>query len=501
MIPSFIGMRCGVYRRATVVKPAAQRMQPSVFRRLQLATFAFLALVVVALVISAALTAREALWLRQAQEELNRFYEFDRMQLVITRRLSTMVEGAPGGPRGKPLLSGVIDRMIALSSDAETPVKLNALRARLQDTDVDRVELAETIALVVEVGHSARAREAALLARLQRQTATQLRLELAVPLAVLAIGVLLFPVARRRIIQPLDAFGNQLARLAEGEFTPAPEDERVDPFLLPLHRQYNALAQRLQELEAAHRARAATLEAEVRSSTRELLEQQRKLARAERLAATGEFAASVAHELRNPLAGIQMTLVNLRAELDSPEMVERVDLVVDEVARLSRLLNELLDAGRHAPEPARSIKLAEVVDDVLALTRCQLTPETRLETRVDRALTCRLPPDRLRQALLNLILNAAGALGDGGGEIAVDAAAAAPGKVRIAVTDNGPGFPAELLETGIRPFFSTRERGTGLGLAMVRRFARDLGGTIELANREPHGAKVTLILPADADHA
>src|SRR5262245_13700754 len=125
MIPSIIGMRCGVYRRATVVKPAAQRMQPSVFRRLQLATFAFLALVVVALLISAALTAREAWRLRQAQAELDRFYQFDRMQLVITRRLTTMVEGTPAGPRGQPLLSGVIDRMIALSSDPETPVKLN----------------------------------------------------------------------------------------------------------------------------------------------------------------------------------------------------------------------------------------------------------------------------------------------------------------------------------------------------------------------------------------
>jgi len=73
--------------------------------------------------------------------------------------------------------------------------------------------------------------------------------------------------------------------------------------------------------------------------------------------------------------------------------------------------------------------------------------------------------------------------------------------LRISVCDNGPGFPPELLDAGIRPFFSMRERGTGLGLAMVRRFARDVGGTLELANRIPHGAQVTLILPADAQSA
>jgi nitrogen fixation/metabolism regulation signal transduction histidine kinase len=497
---SIAQMTAGVHPSASMVKPAAQRMQPSVFRRLQLATFAFLAIMVVALVISAALTALEARHLSEAQEQLHRLHEFDSLQLVVSRRLTTLVEGTQSAPHGRPMVSDAIDRMIALSSDREVPGKLRELRARLELPDAGRVELAETLTLITEVGHASSARERALLARLQAQTSTQLRLELAAPLAILAVGLLLFPLARQRIIKPLDAFGRQLGRLASGEFTPTPEDERVDPFLLPLHQQFNVLAHRLQELEAAHRTRTASLEAEVRTSTRQLLEQQRTLARAERLAATGELAASVAHELRNPLAGIQMTLSNLRNELRDPDLVARIDLVVGEVARLSRLLTELLETGRHAPEPPRHLNLAEVVDDILALTRCQLPANVRLVSRVDPALTGRLPADRLRQALLNLILNAAVALGERDGEIIIDAAKVGR-HIRITVTDDGPGFPPELLAQGIRPYFSTRERGTGLGLVMVRRFAGDVGGTIELANRAPHGAQVTLVLPADGEHA
>src|SRR4029453_1198422 len=123
----------GVHPRASVVKPATQRMQPSVFRRLQLATFAFLAAIVVALVISAALRIREAQQLSVAQQQLGRFHEFDRMQLIVTRRLTTLAEGdEQTTPRGQPLLSKAIDRMMALSSDPDAPAKLRALRARVE---------------------------------------------------------------------------------------------------------------------------------------------------------------------------------------------------------------------------------------------------------------------------------------------------------------------------------------------------------------------------------
>ena len=91
-------------------------------------------------------------------------------------------------------------------------------------------------------------------------------------------------------------------------------------------------------------------------------------------------------------------------------------------------------------------------------------------------------------------------LGEVGGEIVIEAKQEGR-MLRITVSDDGPGFPPELLASGIRPYFSTRERGTGLGLAMVSRFTRDVGGSLDLANRQPRGAQVTLVLPADGDAA
>ena len=490
----------GIHPPRTVVKPAPARMNPSIFRPLRLATLIFLIPIALGILVSSLLTAREERRLYDAHSQLQRLYEFDYVRLQVASRLVAVATGT-ADPPGREQAVRQIDRLIELSSDPDTPPRLRALRLTVQRGGPNtQEEVTQTLILFHEVTTAEHARKTGILADLEQQSASQFRLELIVPLSLIAIALLLFPLAQQRLLRPLDAFGRQLARLADGNFTPAPVDDRVQPFLLPLHRQFNELASRLQQLEALHRERAAMLEAEVRIATAQLLDQQRTLGRAERLAATGELAASVAHELRNPLAGIQMSLSNLRSEIDAPDLVERVDLITAEVARLGRLLNEVLDSARHVPEPARPIQLGRLVDEMLALTRYQLAENIRLENGVDASITCRMPADHLRQALLNLILNAAGALSDRGGTIHIDAALQNE-TLRIAVRDDGPGFPPELLAGGIRPFFSTRDRGTGLGLAMVRRFARDVGGTLELANVEPHGARVTLVLPLNADLA
>lgn len=477
----------------------------SVFRPIQLATFAFLSLVVVAILISCWLTYREHARLQAAHDLLREMAAFEVAHSAIEQQLVHWATADPDErvPTGE--IRAQLEHMVQLSVplDPQTPQRIETFRVLFQHSlRAPPPARLHALRLFDEIDMIQGEREREVLEDLRRASVAQMRLELAAPLAILAVGVLVLPLTRRRILRPLNAFGARIDELARGEFATA-DLEDVDPLTLPLHRQLNELASRLASYEKELRDRAATLEDQVRAATRALLQQQQSLARAERLAATGELAASVAHELRNPLAGVQMTLVNLREDLDDPDLRQRVDRVVAEVERLTRLLNQIVDSARHRPEPARELDLRALVDDLLGLTRYQLPPGIALENAVAEGTSARLPEGRLRQALLNLVLNAANAIGEAPGRIRIEGEPEGE-RVRLRVCDDGPGFPPELLESGIRPFFSTSEQGTGLGLAMVRRFARDVGGEVELSDADPAAARrggcVTLWLPSSVEH-
>jgi two-component system NtrC family sensor kinase len=298
-------------------------------------------------------------------------------------------------------------------------------------------------------------------------------------------------IRRRWIAAPLNDLRLLLSELGSDDRHEV-SVESVHPSLAPLFANYNRLVHHLDELEAAHRSHAADLEAEIRTATEALLDQQSTLARAERLAAVGETTASLAHELRNPLSGILMSLGNLRRDASEAEFAERLDLVIAEIERLNRLLNQALEAAHHRPELPREVNLRELVNNLLDLMRYQIPDHIALDCTIDDDLYCELPQDRIRQALLNLILNSAQAVGHEPAHIAVGANRR-NGKIELTVCDDGPGFPPELLRRGIRAFV-TGGAGTGLGLAMVRRVAADLGGDVELTNIEPRGSCVRLIV-------
>jgi len=297
---------------------------------------------------------------------------------------------------------------------------------------------------------------------------------------------------RQRIFRPINNLRYFLARLSDGDFTPVTVDG-IDPLLVPLFENYNMMVTRLEQLEQANRTRTLLLEKEVRAATEALLKQQQSLARAERLAATGELSAILAHELRNPIAGIQITVANLRRDIADAPLGERIDLVSTELQRITRLLNGLLQQSSHVPEPARAVAVDGLLHELATLLRYQLPPQIKLEVNAQAGLECRLPEDGLRQAVLNLVLNSVQAMQQAPGTVSIEANRDGPSLV-LHVTDEGPGFPAEILN-GIRPFVTSRDSGTGLGLAIVRRFAKDLAGELKLQNRNPHGACVTLTVP------
>ncbi len=229
-----------------------------------------------------------------------------------------------------------------------------------------------------------------------------------------------------------------------------------------------------------------------------LLEQHESLARAERLAALGEMAASLAHELRNPIAGMMMSLENLLRETDDPGTKERLELITGEMQRLTRLLSAYLAPARHRPERIEEVDVSRLVEELCALVGFRLPEPVTLDCQQTAPVSWPLPRDRVRQALLNLVLNATQAIQSQGpdarGHIDVRVAIV-DDQLHLTVEDDGPGFTEATLESGSQPFQTSRSGGTGLGLAMVRRVVRDLDGTLELSNRSPHGACVRVVLP------
>jgi signal transduction histidine kinase len=355
----------------------------------------------------------------------------------------------------------------------------------------------ETLISALELAGSVAELEARSHSTLLREVQNDSRRELYVGLTGLLALTLLVAVAAwllpKRLLNPLAHLGTQFSDVGAGRYEPIPL-EGVDPALLPLFENYNGMVDRLAQLEAERTARAETLEAEVRAGARALLEQHRVLADAERLAAVGETAAGLAHELRNPLAGIMAALANLGQEVEDEGIEKRVGLLRKETERIVRLLNEYLEASRHAPEPLVMTSMEKLVEDLLSLLRYQASGNIRLEDDVGQDIECLLPPGRIRQALMNLVGNAIESLGDGPGTITVLGRRVGT-EIHLEVRDDGPGFPEDILRSAGQPFRTGRDTGTGLGLATVHRTAVDLGGSMTIRNLQPRGASVTLSLP------
>lgn len=398
-------------------------------------------------------------------------------------------------------LTHTMSQMDALMAESDllserAKQSMEAVRGMLTDVhNLDRIEkntrLIGALKLMGETLDHEVMQQEKLLADLSRNTETELTMASITFVVILLVAILFF---HRRILHPLNDLRQLLQRLSEENYSQIKTDH-LDPLLLPVFNSYNEMVNHLAELEEGKRVYAQSLQREVRIATQALLEQQASLARAERLAAIGEVAAELAHEIRNPLAGIQIAFSNLRREIDDNEQCERMEMIGSELKRLARLLNDMLDQSRHSPEASAAIDVAALIRDLVTLTRYQIAENVTLEVNAPATLPACLPESGLRQALLNLLLNAAEAFEGRAGSIVIRARKNEQG-VQIDVFDNGPGFSREMLDHGIRSFRTSRQRGTGLGLAMVQRFVRDIGGTINLANRENRGAVVTLFLPA-----
>ncbi len=234
------------------------------------------------------------------------------------------------------------------------------------------------------------------------------------------------------------------------------------------------------------------------SDITELTDLEQSMRENERLAAIGRMAGGVAHEVRNPLSSIKGLAFFLKNKFPAGSREqESASLLVQETERLNRTITEMLDLTRPAPLQFEAVDMAELLAQSLALMQAELA-ERQIDVRLDCAGGLPLvhgESDRLRQVLMNVLLNALQAM-EGGGKLTVTAAAAHDsGWLDILVSDTGRGIPAELLPQVFYPYFTTRESGTGIGLAISHKIIMEHKGSIDIQSEPGQGTVVHIRLP------
>jgi len=239
---------------------------------------------------------------------------------------------------------------------------------------------------------------------------------------------------------------------------------------------------------------------ELRHSHAELLQIQSELVTKKQLAAVGELAAAIAHEVRNPLAVIVNAVAGLRRPgLRAEDSVMLLDIVEEEAGRLNRLVTDLLRFARPVNVKRSPVSLIELAKRCRANISKGFDVDVQVTDDPD-VHTVDVDPNLFRLVFDNLVANACQSMGDAGTvEIRVNRAELrGESAARIEIRDRGHGMDAQVLERALDPFFTTRPSGTGLGLPIVQRIIEAHGGELMLDSSEGEGTRVVLVVPVHA---
>jgi len=227
---------------------------------------------------------------------------------------------------------------------------------------------------------------------------------------------------------------------------------------------------------------------------------EQRVRQADRLATIGRLSANIAHEIRNPLASLSGAIEALARELPPDSGRDRlVEIVLRESDRLNHIIRDFLEYARPAPMTPHPVDLAELLEEVLVLVEHRSHPaELKVVREFGDALPARVDPQQLRQAIWNLCINAVQAMPEGG-ELRVGGRllpGSNPARMQLWVSDTGHGIAEGDLPQIFEPFFSTKQEGSGIGLALVYRVVQDHDGQIEVRSQPGGGATFLLTLPS-----
>lgn len=263
---------------------------------------------------------------------------------------------------------------------------------------------------------------------------------------------------------------------------------------------FNEVTARLERTHVELRGEVARLKGELREANEQLQ-------RSRRLAALGEMAAGIAHEVRNPLGSIQLYASMLREDLaDRPEQRGVAEKIGGAVHRLNAVVGDVLAFAREMTPRLGWCEAGALFEGAMEGCAGELASRVRVVRAGEGVALC-CDAVLVVQALTNLVRNALEAMREAGTACPAvtlsaerreraDEEGAARALVVLAVADTGPGIPPEVVDRMFNPFFTTRHTGTGLGLAIVHRIADAHGGWVEVKGGEGSGARVELVLPA-----
>lgn len=298
--------------------------------------------------------------------------------------------------------------------------------------------------------------------------------------AVAICGALLV-VLTYMVQRPMVELQQKIAQLGSGDLNVSVSFSHRNDEIGDLGRNFNHMVEQLREsrreIERLHRT---------------------QMSRAEHMATLGEMATGLAHEIRNPLAGIAGVIEIIGRDLPATSPARAVVKDVrQEIARINRIVSDLLQTARPHPPKVRKSDLNITVEHAVMLGRQQaLSKSTEISLRKDPSLPeVEHDSDQIHQVLLNLLLNALQAI-DVNGKIAVTVELRGKNAV-IEVADNGRGIAANHLPNIFRPFYTTKGDGTGLGLSLARRIVEDHQGRIEVTSTVGKGTTFAVVLPLE----
>jgi len=320
---------------------------------------------------------------------------------------------------------------------------------------------------------------------------------------VVLLSVVIGLFLREKVYRPTKSLLEGTRKVAEGDFDyripVSSEDE-----LGQLARAFNDMIEKLKKANQEIRELVETLEQRVEERTQELREMHQQLLQTEKLAALGKLAASVAHEINNPLSGI-LTYCKLmqkkvvqKADEECRKFMTYLQVMERETQRCSTIVKNLLDfARRREPSFRDGVDVNAVMEEALTLVSNRLALQNiSLQKELGDLPPITADPGQLRQAFLNLLINAAEAIQDSAGTIRVRTSyLEGEGVVEVEISDTGVGIKEEDLSRIFDPFFTTKEKGTGLGLSVVYGIINSHKGRIDVKSKVGEGTTFTIKLP------